>query len=62
MDNMQQSAWLVVNPIKVYSYMASSLIAQRRVKPQNHDGPEVKLKSVGWCLMPVFGWAHHGST
>ena len=25
-----------------------------------NDGPDVKLKSVGWCLMLVVGLAHRG--
>ena len=25
-----------------------------------NDGPDVKLSLVALCLMPVFGWVHHG--
>ena len=27
-----------------------------------NDGPDVKLKSVRWCLMLLLGWAHCGPT
>ena len=34
LDIMRQSACLVLNPITVYSYMVSSLIARRWARPQ----------------------------
>ena len=43
MDIMRQSAFLVVNPITVDSYMVSSLIARRGVGLRLNDGPGVKL-------------------
>ena len=27
-----------------------------------NDDPSLKLSSVGWCLLFVFGWAHSDST
>ena len=57
MDIMQHSAYLVVNPTIVYSY--GFLFNCTTV---GHDGPEVKLSSVGWCPMLVFGETHSGLT
>ena len=37
-------------------------IARRRVRPQAQRWLDVKLISVGWYLMLVFGWAHRGLT
>ena len=36
----------------------SSLIARRWVRLKTHDGPDVKLYSVGWRLMPICSWAN----
>ena len=47
LDVMRQSACLVVNPINVYSYVVSSLIARRWVRPQT----QLRL----WCQALISG-------
>ena len=61
LDVMRQSACLILNPITVYIYgflfnctTVSGIIL--------YDGSDVKLKSVGWCLMLISSWTHRGST
>ena len=46
---------------KVLVYKGTTSVIDYEVFRLN-DGPGAKLSSVGWCLMLVFGWAHHGST
>ena len=57
MDNMQQCACLFVNPITVYIQLhnGGSCLGF-------NSGPDVKLKSVSWCLILVFERANRGST
>ena len=57
MDSMRQSTCLVINPA-----MVSSLFARQCVRHQTYDDPDLKKKSVGQCLMLVYGLAHRGST
>ena len=61
MDIMQHSACLAINPFMVNSYgflFNCTMVGQASL----NDGPEVKLSYVGWCLMLIFGWVHHGLT
>ena len=51
---MWQSACLVVNPIMVYSsgfFLNWTMVGQASL----NDGSDIKLLSVGWCLMLVCG-------
>ena len=57
MGIMRQSACLVVNPITVYSYG----IFFNCMAVSQASGSMMAV-AVSWCLMCVFGWAHHGST
>ena len=52
LDIMRQSACLVLNPITVYSYgllFNCTTVGQA----SDYDGCDVKLSSVGWCLMLI---------
>ena len=62
MDIMRQSACLVVNPITVDSYGFLFKCNDDETGLRLSDGPDIKVYSVGWCLMPVVGWAHRSST
>ena len=59
---MRQSACMVVKPITVYIAMFTCLIARWWVRPQTEWRHWSKLKSLGWCLILVFGLDHRGST
>ena len=65
MDIMQQLACLVINTITIYSYgflfNSTTLVGGGRSGLILNDNPDVKLSSVGWCLMLVFGLANYGS-
>ena len=52
---------LVLNPNVVYITLVSSLIARHGSGLRLYDGSDVKLKSVGWCLMLICSWTHRGS-
>ena len=57
MDILRQSVWLVVNQVAFYSYgflLNCMAVGQALM--------EIFNRSVGACMMPVFGWANCGST
>ena len=62
MDIMQQLACLVINTITIYSYdflfNSTALVGWwgGRSGLILNDNPDVKLLSVGWCLMLVLAW------
>ena len=62
LDIMQQSACLVLNPITVYSYGFLFNCTTVGQASESFEGSDVKLKSVGWCLMLICSWTHRGST
>ena len=53
MGIMQQCACLAINTLIVYSYGCFNCTTVDHLRL--NDGPDVKIKSVGWCLMAVFG-------
>ena len=62
MDTMRQSASLVVNSIKVYSY---GFLFNCTTVGQASDSKMALMQSLiffHWCLMLVVGWAHRSPT
>ena len=58
MDIMRTSACLVVNLVVVDSYGFLFNCTTVGQASDFNGSPDVKLLSVGWCLMLVVGWVH----
>ena len=58
MDIIRQSACRVV-PVTVYSY--GFLFNFTTMVQASDPDPDLKFPSLGWDLMPAFGWVQGGS-
>ena len=52
----QYALGLVIEPIKGYSYGFFFRLHNGWSSLRLEDDPDLKLSSVGWCLMPALAW------
>ena len=55
MDIMRQSACLVIKTVYSYGFIFNCMTV-------GQASDLITFLKYSWCLMPVYGWAHRGST